>query len=53
MPIWETVKFGRPNSGKVEKEKLRFRKQIKASVTLFIQLKIESEHIKALNRTKK
>ena len=48
MPIW-----GHLNSSKVEKEKLTFCKRLKVpSVTLFSKLDIESEHMKAVNKTK-
>ena len=32
MPTWGTPKFERPNSSKLEKEKLTFCKQVKAVI---------------------
>ena len=49
----ETPNLGRPNLGKVEKEKLMFcMKRKLPSVTLFSSWNIESEHINAVNRIK-
>lgn len=49
----ETPNLGRPNLGKVEKEKLMFcMKRKLPSVNLFSSWNIESEHINTVNRIK-
>ena len=52
MPIWRTLKFGHPNSSKVEKEKIFANRLKLRAITLFNNLNNESEHIEAANRTK-